>query len=331
MGNVINSIHRINKEDPLNIILLCNNHEKYLSLVCKTGHNFYLWKKDGSPSSWNEGIEKKPENLRVLDRRALCTNFDYIISNDRLEQYNEASELALKFHTPIILIDHCCSSILKPHDVFSDVAPSDPQALLKTPGAVVSLSADISKSWHKNGLDLVIPIGIDTEKFSAKTPDGPDDVFGELSETTIVFDNNVGQSVGQRIFARLVNKPYSVIPTDSDVSNKEEIYQHGSYFINPYKNITTKLLEAMSSENVPICFRGAEMESFIEHGANGFLVDSEYEIAAILEELDIDASTRIAVGKNARDKVLALNSMDNFLSKWKHLLNYMRSQFYTPQ
>lgn len=334
MQNIINSVVRIGNQEKLNILTLCNHHEKYISTLCETGHNFYIPISDSS-SAWVKETCSVPKNLRLLGPRDFTPlSFDFIICHDRLEQYNEAHRLAHLMHLPLILVDHCGASTVKNRPFGINFSVDTPENLVKTPTATVSLSSSISKSWPKNGLDLVIPLGVDTERFSPRScgsESGPG-IFNEtLSPTRIVFDNAVTPEAASAIFGGLSKTEYSVLPTDSDVVQKEEIYREGDYFINSYTSITVKLAEAMACETVPICFRTPESQDFIEHGTDGFIIDTSLELLPLLKALDEDEDMRREVGKNAREKIVQNHSLGAFTSKWTHIFNYMKSQFHSLQ
>ena len=106
--NVIRSASRRSDEGPLNVLIVAENNEKYIKLVCQTENNFYLWSSSGN--AWKKEIETRPENLQVINQEWPTSYFDMIVCNNRLEQYDLASSLANKFNLHILLIDNCSSS-----------------------------------------------------------------------------------------------------------------------------------------------------------------------------------------------------------------------------
>ena len=329
--NVIRSALRKSSEGPLNILVVGKNHEKYISRVCQTPNNFYLW---GNDSSWKTEIEQKPENLQIIDQNWPTSYSDLIICNNRLEEYDAAASLAQKFHLPILLIDHCSRASIKPFHFLSDITVDFPQMLHKNPNAVISTSENISLSWPGSKLRLVIPASVDTEKFCISENRLEDPRFGNsLSDKRIVFDNHTEPHVGQTIFGSLQDRVYSVIPTDSDIQDKQSIYQQGDYFINPQNHVTVKMLEAMACGNIPICFAKADLVSFIEDGENGFVVSNISDINPLFEHLDnLPDSQRSRLSQNAREKVIKEQlTTEDFISKWQSVFKYMKSQYYTAE
>ena len=146
--NVIRSATRRSSGDPLNILTICNNNEKYIALLCATGHNFFLLKR--APFNWKAPIENKPSNLQVIDQNWPSSYFDMILCNDRLDQYHFAAELSQSFHLPIVLIDHCSSHVIKPECAFGTVSVDSPEALIRNCAANVCTSEYANKSWGFN-------------------------------------------------------------------------------------------------------------------------------------------------------------------------------------
>lgn len=329
LGNIIRSVWRRSENGPLNILLIAENNEKYMSLICQTAHNFYLWSPNGP--SWKNAIERKPENLQEISPDWPTSCIDMIICNDRLEQYDAAVSLASRFHLPIVLIDHCSRSVIRPLNAFNRAHVDNPELLNKNPNVIVPTSEHISLSWPTSKIRLVIPIGIDIEKFSIPDSRSYNAAFGpSLTERRVVFDNNTAPQVGEEIFRTFGDSIYTVIPTDSDIVDKERIYQQGDYFINSQNHVTVKMLEAMACGNIPICFSHPDLVELIENGVDGFIVDQSQEIQPLLERLDrLSEEERSQMSENARAKVVSTQStMEAFISKWESVFNYMRSQYH---
>jgi hypothetical protein len=327
--NVIRSACRKLLVGPLNILLIAENNEKYMSLVCKTQNNFYLW--DTGGVSWKNEIEKRPENLQVINKDWPTSYMDMIICNNRVSQYDLAASLSHRFHLPIVLIDHCSRDSIQPFAALTSPTIDCPNRLSKNPSATISISEYISLSGPSGKLRLVIPTAIDTDKFCI--PDGrlPDSAFGpHLTERRIIFDNNTRREVATSIFAAFGESNYSVLPTDSDVGEKERIYKQGDYFINPQNYVTVKMLESMACGNIPICFSKPDLVQFIENGVNGFIINDLSQIKGLLAHLDeLTQAERTNISENARAKVISSQlTTEDFITKWTSVFNYMKSQYY---
>ena len=327
--NVIRSACRKLSDGPLNILLIAENNEKYMSLVCKTPNNFYLW--GSGDDSWKDEIAKKPKNLQIINKDWPTSYIDMIICNDRVNQYDLAASLSHRFHLPIILIDHCSRDSIQPLPALSTPTIDCPNRLNKNPSATISLSEHISLSGPSGKLRLVIPAGIDTDKFCIPDERSPDSAFGlDLTETRIVFDNNTRREVAASIFGSFGESNYNVLPTDSDLEEKERIYKQGDYFINPQNHVTVKMLEAMACGNIPICFSNPDLVQFIDNGVDGFIVQDISEIKGLLANLDeLTPAERAKISQNARAKVISSQlGPEDFITKWTSVFNYMKSQYY---
>ena len=331
LGNAIRSVSRRSEKGPLDILVISQGNEKYMSLVCQTENNFYLW--SSGDRSWKNEIAEKPNNLQVITQDWPTSHADFILCNDRHEQYELAASLSLRFQIPIVLIDHCSSNVIKPLHAQAAEVPAGvpPEIVSRNPNVIVPVSEYISDSWPISKLRLCIPAAVDAEKFYIPPQRDNDAAFGiNLSQRRVTFDNNIAPPVGEAIFSSLRDAPYTMIPTDSDIVEKERIYKQGDYFINTQNHVSVKMLEAMACGNIPICFSKPDLDQFIENGVNGLIVRHPGEIRPLLEQLDkLSPEERSQICNNARAKVLDSQiTNENFISKWKSIFNYMRHQYY---
>ena len=304
MQNVINSVKRLNSKDKLNILTGCHGNEKYISLLCKTGHNFYVWEEVGK-SEWKDAIEKSPSNLTVISNTSrIVTSFDAIMCHERTSQYEHVLAIANRFCLPMIMVDHCSQNTVRPHNVLESVN-GDVESLKNRKANVVVASNDLCSDWqHSSNLNITIPTSVDLYKFKKDNDKRNGSTFfeSELTPTRITVDNNVPRPVTEELFRHL-SSSYSVLPTDCDIEEKEVIYQATNYFMHTYKNITVKVLEAMASENVVICMDTPEMRGFFEDDIDAILIGSPQQLQNRLLELDNDIQKREKIGSAARKKV----------------------------
>ena len=313
LNNVLRSVYRINNEDSqFNILSLCRNNEKYLGLLCKTPHNFYIL----ADHPWNIMIEQVPDNLSVLNLHS--KPLDCIICYDRSEQYNEAQSLAHRFHIPIVLVDMCSESLIRPQHLLEGVYAADPSLLYRHPDLRICNSSHIQNSWNKDSVSIVIPMGIDSETFHS-VPE---------NQTLVALDNNISPQLGAEISNR-IGKDYPIIPTDHDQTQPKALTR-SRYFVNTNQTVTVKLLEAMSCENVVIAVRNPDTESFIEHEKTGILIDHMDYIGPVIKNLEESQDLRVQISQNARKKILTDHSIEKFITKWSSAFSFLKSNFYTP-
>ena len=122
---------------------------------------------------------------------------------------------------------------------------------------------------------------------------------------------------------------FPILPTDHD--NLQNITINKSrYFINTNKSITIKTLEAMSAENVVICLNTPDISNFITNRETGVLIDTMNDLRSTLIWLEKDNDTRLKIAQEARQKIVSEHSMQQFIDKWSHAFNSIKSSFYNP-
>jgi len=317
INNIVRSVDRASNDSDikqLNILTLCKGNEKYITLLSQLLHNFYLLPNQ----PWNMIVEKRPPNLQTL---SLCVGpLDYIICFDRAEQYEEAQKIAKTWHVPIILVDMCTHHFIRPQNIIEGVSVKDQSQLYKKPALQVACTQNIQTSWNHGEPSITIPIGIDTDKFKNTTTDN--DYF-------IAIDNHVPTEIGSLIGSKLLTS-YTMIPTDHNDLTDIAVNK-ARYFINTYKTVTVKMLEAMSAGAVVITVKNPDTENFIKHLSTGILIDSLDDLPIVINTVENkDKDFKLQICKAARDKIIAEHSVKNFLDKWTQALTMLKSAFYTP-
>jgi len=325
MQSIINSALRIRNDKPLNIVTLSYNDEKYIETLCSIGHNFYLWKPNGF-SEWNKAIAPIPANLSILTEKDIVspTHFDLVICHDRLDQLAHAEKISVAFHLPIIVIDHCHQETLRPHPAMGNIQIQNAPSLVNrsTVSMRVSSSNQIQQSWNDHTIGSVVRPGVDTERFTTPSRER------SYESPRLAFDNNLPEQMAHGILSD-INR-YHVVPVDrEDKGSRSDPYHEGDIFINTYKNVTIKLLEAMSCECIPICFDSPDVQEFISHGENGFIVGSPNEIHTVIEDLYESPETMRTMATSARQTIIEHNQIQNFIDGWAKGLDFIRPQFYS--
>ena len=316
--NLVRSVKR-KRDDKLKIITFCETEEKYNSLLAQTGHDFYLWG-EGIESNWNELVENRPSNIYKLpnvSKNIYENYFDLVICHNRIEQYNISSALSESLHLPIVVIDHCGEKVLKPSPIFSNATTPDIKPLYKRDFVVnVCTHPKLVKEWpHENKGSIVISTAVDTEKFQ------PANVEKSFS---IVLDNFIPAPVAQ--FLSPLNK-YNIISTDRE--DKTNLYNQGSVFINTWKNINIKLLEAMSCGTVPICIETPEITHVVKNKETGFIVKDVQEMVSLIDKIQNKEINIEQMSKNAREYIIKNHHIDLFINKWNQVFQLASNSFYS--
>lgn len=299
--------------DRYNILTICRNNEKYISLLCHLPHDFYIL----NEHPWNALIAKRPENVYTLTSHT--TPLDFIICYDRAEQYAEAQNIAKHHHIPIVLVDMCSETLIRPQHILEALQVRDPQMLYRKPAIRICNSNHIQESWNHDSIDLMIPMGIDNDQFKS---------LRSSEDSLIALDNNTASVVGAEIANRLENK-YTILPTDHE--NPDDItLTKTKYFINTHNSVTVKLLEAMAAQNIIISLRNADTENLIEHSKTGMLIDNLEQLPTTIELLENSPDMCEQISHAARQYIIANHDLDTFVNKWLSVLTMMKSTFYLP-
>ena len=315
VNNILRSISRARSgsDTKLNILTTCRNNEKYIALLAQTQHNFYILKEH----KWNPLIEQCPSNVQTLNEWS--EPLDYIVCYDRAEQYDEMSSLSQRLHVPIILVDMCCKTMIRPQHLLEQMNNINLDHLNRTVNLQIYSNEHIQQSWDSyTGPSVIIPIGINIDKFKNE----------ESSETCVAIDNNTVTQVGAQISTQIQGL-FPILPTDHD--NLQNITTNKSrYFINTNKSITIKTLEAMSAENVVICLNTPDTSSFITNQETGVLINTMNDLHSTLTWLEKDNDTRLKIAQAARQKIASEHSMQQFIDQWSHAFTSIKSSFYNP-
>ena len=143
VNNILRSISKARSDSDikLNILTACRNNEKYIALLAQTKHNFYILKEH----KWNPLIEQCPSNVQTLNEWS--EPLDYIICYDRAEQYDEMSIMSQRLHVPIILVDMCSKTMIRPQHLLEKMYDVNLDHLNRTANLQVYSNEYIQQSW----------------------------------------------------------------------------------------------------------------------------------------------------------------------------------------
>ena len=116
----------------------------------------------------------------------------------------------------------------------------------------------------------------------------------------------------------------------TDREDRTNVYNLGPVFINTWKNINIKLLEAMACGTIPISIETPEISHVIKHNETGFIVKDVDQMINVIEKVKNNEIRNIQqISQNARDYVVENHSMNNFIEKWNQVFQLASNSFYS--
>src|SRR5690606_23095051 len=88
--------------EKLNIIVIGATHERYESLLAKTGHNFYSIKMG---KLWNKEYGNKPKNYYELDSLPFNVPYNLVLCHTSCDRLDAAMQLGAQLGIPVVR--HC--------------------------------------------------------------------------------------------------------------------------------------------------------------------------------------------------------------------------------
>ena len=165
VGSILRKVN--NPDKKYNILTGCT-HPSYETNLCKTGHNFYAF---NHPSfvKWTTEFRSIPDNYVIFDKELkdsqipMDIQFDFVLSQNRFGQFQVLSELARRFHLPLVTLEHTLPAPFWNKDMITNISSMRGDINL-------FISEYSMKEWgfNKDGSTTVINHGIDTNKFVNK-------------------------------------------------------------------------------------------------------------------------------------------------------------------
>ena len=319
-------------EDKLNILTF-PTHERYETMLCKTGHNFYAYRAEGI-KDWNETYAKLPENYILLDpsmgekQIPEYVDFDLVLSQNKFGQFQIAQAVAERFHLPLVSLEHTLP------------VPQWGQGMLSQLGAMrgdinLFISEFSLNAWNWKNLDdtIVLTHGIDTELFDYSDEERSDEILSVVNDW-INRDWCCGFGIWQDVIQGLPHKVVGDTPgLSKPAASTEELvatYQNSRIFLNTstISPVPTALMEAMSCGCAVVTTATCMIPEIIKNGENGFITNDPNEMKEYLVQLLNDEDMAKEMGKKARQTIVEKYSAEKFVNKWNRVLDLGARKFY---
>jgi glycosyltransferase involved in cell wall biosynthesis len=325
------------KDEPLNILCF-PTHERYESMMCRTGHNFYSIRGHGI-KDWNEKYAQKPDNYHLLPpfgndgivQLPGYIDFDLIMSHNKLSQYPYANVIRQKFGIPMICVEHTL-----PLSTWSE---TEKEGYRNRFGDVnVFVSEYQFEAWGFINLPNVEinHTGIDITEFRNINVQRKPYVLSVcnywvsrdahcgyyLWEEITGFDKEKGITSQPYFPIRVVGTNPGLSKPASDVAELVYIYNEAAVLLNTtlISSLPTVIIEAMACE-CPVVSTATCLipEIMIEHGINGFVSNNPEELRKYCLTLLHNPELCRKIGKAGRRTVEDKFSSDRFVRKWEEI------------
>jgi len=300
-------------------------HERYETLLCTTGHNFYSYRADGI-KDWNQSYASIPDNYQLLDKDLkesqipLGLDFDLILSQNKFGQYQIAHQFSKALHVPLINLEHTLP------------VPSWPiETLQSTHNMRGHINVFISEysigkwQWTDNNDTTVVHHGVDCELFKPDVSVEKDDRILSVVNDWINRDWCCGFNIWQRVANKLPTFVVGDTPGLSEpAKNTEELvknYQTSRIFLNTstISPVPTALLEAMACGCAVVSTATCMIPEIITNGINGYVSNDEKELEQYLINLLNDEELAQKLGNEARKTIMERFSQQQFVRNWDNI------------
>ena len=318
-------------EDKLNILTF-PTHERYETGLCKTGHNFYAFHGQGI-KTWNKNYAPVPKNYTLFDGNQPESSqippdidFDLVLSQSRHAHYNVGRQLATHLNIPLVTLEHCVPG--------GEWAARMVEQCKPMTGDIDVYISDYSvNAWQvqdREDKNVVIYHGIDTDLFKQSTE------YKEYDLLTVCNDMpgrpmEVGWGLWQQavqlldkdnIKTHLVGDNKGISKAAKDVDELVSYYNRSKIFFNTtlVSTYPTTMLEAMACGLPVITTSTCAIPNIIQHGINGFLIDSPEDVPTYTKILLQDDSLMNSMSEAAKKTINDMFNMDRFVQQWDETL-----------
>ena len=312
--------------EPLNILTF-PTHERYETLLCQTGHNFYSYRAEGI-KDWNTNYGEIPDNYILLDptlgpqQVPPYVDFDLILSQNKFGQFQIAEDIAYSLHLPLVSLEHTL-----PMPQWGGGVLNSMQAMNGDINVFISNYSIGQWGFSPAENIKVITHGVDTELFKPNEDIEQENHILSVVNDWINRDWCCGFSIWQNITEGLPHHVVGDTPGLSapakDINDLVFQYQRSRIFLNTstVSPVPTSLLEAMSCGCAVVTTATCMIPEIVKHGENGFITNDEGEMKQHLVDLLNDEDLAKEMGQAARKTIMEYFTKDQFIQKWDNIFH----------
>lgn len=289
--------------------------------MAQSGNQFFMMS-GGGLKTWDVSYAPVPSNYTLLPpgQVPIDISFDLVFCQNRPAHFEFLQKLAHTHRVPLLCLEH-----ILPQPSWSTAVR---RRLSSMKGDLnVFVSAYGQKEWgFDDSNSLVVENGIDTELFSPKDFHRQDVCLSVVNDW-INRDRECGfkfwVEATQGLPTKVLGKTPGLSEPAASLDDLAFAYQTSSIFLNTAQisPIPTVLLEAMACGCCVISTRNPMLESIIEHGVNGFFIDTPAEMKEHAVILLANSGFAREIGSRARKTVLQRFGMERFVEDWKRVFH----------
>ena len=333
----ISSITRASTRDPdgpLNILTF-PTHERYETLLARTGHNFYAYHAPGI-KEWNTDYAQVPDNYVLLDESLkgrqvpLSLDLDLILSQNKFGQFQIAHQIADTLHLPMVSLEHTL-----PIPFWDQKMRATLRNMRADANVFISEYSLEGWNWDEKSDTLIIKHGVDSDSYKPNESLERENHILSVVNDWINRDWCCGFKIWQEITKGL---PVSVLGDTPGLSKPAEsfealvkAYQTSRLFLNTstISPVPTSLLEAIACGCAVVTTATCMIPEIIENGVNGLISNDEQELKKMLVEVLNDEDLAKQLGAAARKTIVEDFSEDRFVDDWNKVFDVVSKIPYT--
>ena len=325
--NIINKASRSHKVDcssesriiknKYNIITF-DTHERFQTELAKTNHNFYSFKYNNC-KIWNEVFAKIPCNYYSLPTNNLLRGIDYdfILSQSKFGQLQVAKQIQSILKIPIISVEHTVPT--------KDLSGQQIESMKNLRGDINVFITEYARSqWGydgeiiENSIDFNVfqPLDIQKEKYILT-------IANDFVKRDYCLNYKGWLRVTQGLPTKLVGDNPGLSKPARSIDELVQEYNKCYVYLNTSteSQLPTVLLEAMACGVPVVTTATCSIPSFIQHGVNGFMSNSESDLVKYLNLLLENNELREQIGKQAREMIMQRFSHEKFINNWNAIFD----------
>ncbi len=297
-------------------IITFDTHERYQTMLARTGHDFYAFQPEGA-KKWVDSYAPKPANYYTLPTNTLVNgiDFDFILSQSKFGQFQLAKQIQGVFKLPLISLEHTLPIQSWPEQQLREMRAM-------TGDQNVFISKFSARRW---GIfpHTVIKHCVDATQFTPGEEERANvvlSVVNDYKERDYCCNYQGWERITKDLPIWLVGSspdPTFSKPAES-VDELTMAYRRSSIFLNTstVSPVPTSLLEAMACGCAVVTTATCMIPEIIKNGINGFISNNEDELRGYIQQLIAEPDLARKLGEAARATIIADFGVDLFVNNW---------------